>query len=163
MRVLSSYFFIPLTELDLANMSVSDMLNRRGVSFHINCEWQLSCSRFWESVVPNSNAIISKTESFFLISFFHFWNLLQVLNTVKKNMIFIATLFRKLQTVKDLVRPLSKKHRFRTPFISQHVKRSQTLPSGAWEHSSHIFLITLTEPDLGNISVIYMLNRRVVS
>ena len=42
-------------------------------------------------------------------------------------MIVIATLFRKLQTVKDLVRALSKKHRFRAPFDSQHVKGSHTL------------------------------------
>ena len=42
-------------------------------------------------------------------------------------MIVIAPLFRKLQTVKDLIRPLSKKHRFRAPFDSQHVKASQTL------------------------------------
>ena len=40
---------------------------------------------------------------------------------------FIATLFRKLQTVKDLVRPFYKKQRFRTPFDSPHVKGSQTL------------------------------------
>ena len=39
-------------------------------------------------------------------------------------MIFIATLFRKLQTVKDLFRTLSKKHRFKTPFDIQHVKGS---------------------------------------
>ena len=42
-------------------------------------------------------------------------------------MIVIYTLFRKLETVKDLVRPFSKKHRFRTPFDSQHGKGSQTL------------------------------------
>ena len=42
-------------------------------------------------------------------------------------MIVRPTLFRKLQTVKDMVRALSKKHRFRTPFDSQHVKGSQTL------------------------------------
>ena len=42
-------------------------------------------------------------------------------------MIVIATLFRKLQTVKDFVRTLSKKQRFRTPLDSQHAKRSQTL------------------------------------
>ena len=46
-------------------------------------------------------------------------------------MIVIATLFRKLQIVKDLVRPLSKKHRFRTPFDSQHVKGSETLVKSA--------------------------------
>ena len=42
-------------------------------------------------------------------------------------MIAIPTLFRKLQNVKDLVRPLSKKHLSRTPFDSQHFKESQTL------------------------------------
>ena len=42
-------------------------------------------------------------------------------------MIVIATLFRKLENVKDLARPLSKKHLFRTPFDSEHVKVSQTL------------------------------------
>ena len=42
-------------------------------------------------------------------------------------MIVIPTLFRKLQTVNDLVRPLSKKDSFRTPFDSEHVKGSQTL------------------------------------
>ena len=42
-------------------------------------------------------------------------------------MIVIALLFRKLQTVNDLVRPLSKKHRLRAPSDSQHVKGSQTL------------------------------------
>ena len=36
-------------------------------------------------------------------------------------------LFQKLQTVKDLVRPLSKKHRFRTPFDNQHIKTSETI------------------------------------
>ena len=42
-------------------------------------------------------------------------------------MIVITTSLRKLQAVKDLSRPLSKKHRFRTPFDSQHVKESQPL------------------------------------
>ena len=45
----------------------------------------------------------------------------------EKKMIFIATSFRKLQTVKELVGPLSRKHHFRTPFDSQNVKGSQTL------------------------------------
>ena len=46
-------------------------------------------------------------------------------------MIVIATLFRKLQTVKDLFTPLSKKHPFRTPLESQHVKGSQPFPKEA--------------------------------
>ena len=46
-------------------------------------------------------------------------------------MIVIATLLRNLQTVKDLVRLLSKEHCFRPPFDSQHVKGSQTLVKSA--------------------------------
>ena len=42
-------------------------------------------------------------------------------------MIVIATLFRKLETMKDLDRLLSKKDRSRTPLESQHVKGSQVL------------------------------------
>ena len=42
-------------------------------------------------------------------------------------MIVIPTLFRKLHTVKDLVRPPSKEHLFRTPFDREHVKESQIL------------------------------------
>ena len=46
-------------------------------------------------------------------------------------MIVIATLFWNLQTVKDLVGPLSKKHCFRTPFDSRHVEGSRILAKGA--------------------------------
>ena len=46
-------------------------------------------------------------------------------------MIVIATLFWKLQTVKDLVRPLYKKHSARTPFDSQNGKGSKTLVKSA--------------------------------
>ena len=42
-------------------------------------------------------------------------------------MIVIANVFLKLQTVKILVRPLSKKRRFRTRIDSEHVKASQIL------------------------------------
>ena len=54
-------------------------------------------------------------------------------------MIVIATLFRKLQTVKDLVRPLFKKHHFRISFANQHVTESQSLVKAASEHFHHIF------------------------
>ena len=42
-------------------------------------------------------------------------------------MMVIATLSPKLQTEKELFRPLSKKLHFRTAFYSQHVKGSETL------------------------------------
>ena len=70
---------------------------------------------------------LSLKRKIFLVPFFKFWDLNQILIILKKKMIVIATLLRKLQAVKDVVRPLSKKHRFRTPFNSQHVKGSQTL------------------------------------
>ena len=41
------------------------------------------------------------------------------------------TFFRKLQNVKDLIRPLSKKDRSRTTFESQHVKDFETLAKPA--------------------------------
>ena len=46
---------------------------------------------------------------------------------LEKKIIVIAYVFPKLQTVKNLSRPLSKKRCFRTPFDSQHVKASQIL------------------------------------
>ena len=54
-------------------------------------------------------------------------------------MIVVGNVFRKLQAVKELVRPLSKKRRFRTPFDSQHFKGSQTLVKLAWEQFYDIF------------------------
>ena len=83
-------------------------------------------------------------------------------------MIVIATSFRKLQSVKDLVRPLSKKHRLRTPFDSQHVKGYQILLKSAWENFHHIFsslweFRNLDHPDFRNISCSDMFNLRGVS
>ena len=66
-------------------------------------------------------------QQYFSIILFHFWNLHQILNYVKKKMIVIATLFPKLQTVKDFVGPLFKKHRFRNSFDNQPVKESESL------------------------------------
>ena len=57
----------------------------------------------------------------------------------EKKIIVMSTLYRKLQTVKDLVRTLSKKHRFGTPFCSQHVKVSQPFVKCAWEYVLLVF------------------------
>ena len=54
-------------------------------------------------------------------------------------MIVIPTLFRKLQTVKDLVRPFSQKNRFKTSFDSQHVEGSQILLKSPREPFHYIF------------------------
>ena len=78
-------------------------------------------------------------------------------------MILIGTLFRKSQTVKDLVRPVFRKHRSRTPFDSQHFKESQALVKSAGEQFHHIFSSSLGDPDSEKISVSDVLNLRGVS
>ena len=46
----------------------------------------------------------------------------------------IAYVFRKLHILKDIVRQMPWKLRFRTPFDSQHVKESQKIVKSAWRH-----------------------------
>ena len=77
-----------------------------------------------------------KSEKNLLYFLFHFWNIHQNLNILKEKIIVIANVFPKSQTLKDLVRPLSKKWRVRIPFDSRHVKESQKF---AWENFSHNF------------------------
>ena len=80
-----------------------------------------------------------KKENLFLKFLFHFWISHQILNILKEKMIAIANVFPKLQTVKILVRPLSKKRPFRTRFERQYVKASQILPKSPWESIYHVF------------------------
>ena len=54
-------------------------------------------------------------------------------------MIVTANVFPKLETVQILVRPLSKKRRFRKRFDSQHVKGSQMFARSPLEHFYHVF------------------------
>ena len=53
-------------------------------------------------------------------------------------MIVIANVFPELHTVKDLVKPLSRKRRFRTSFDSQRVNGCQNIVKSAWDHLYHI-------------------------
>ena len=70
---------------------------------------------------------------------FHFCNLHQILNILKKRMMVIGNVFPKEETVKILLRPLSKKRRFRTRFASQHVEASQIPLKCPWERLYHVF------------------------
>ena len=70
---------------------------------------------------------LSEKRTSFSQFFFHFWILNQILNIWKQKMIVIVNVFPKLQTVKILVRALSKNRRFRARFDSHHVKASQML------------------------------------
>ena len=80
-----------------------------------------------------------KNKNLFLNFLFYLLNLHQISNIFKKRMIVIANLFPKLQTVKNLVRSLSKKLRFRTHIDSQNVKASQILAKSPWEFFYHVF------------------------
>ena len=80
-----------------------------------------------------------KKEKTFVNFLLQLWNLHQILNIFLKKMIVIANVFPKLQTVKHLVRPLSKKHRFRTSFHSLHVRGCQTLVKSTWAHFYYVF------------------------
>ena len=80
---------------------------------------------------PTQLQLSFKLKTFSNFFFCYFLNLHQILNILKKKMIVIPTFLRNLQAVKDLLRFLSKKRCFRTPFDSQHVKGSQTLVSSA--------------------------------
>ena len=57
----------------------------------------------------------------------------------EKKMIIIANVFPKLETVKILVRSLSKKRRFRTRIHSQDVKAPKMLPISSWQRFHHVF------------------------
>ena len=126
--------------------------------------------------LPIQMKLSNKTKNFFSFFLFYFWNLNQILNFLKKKMIVRANVFPNLQTVKDLVRPLTKKHRFRTHFDSQHVKESQALEKSTWDQFYHvfhqfeenknstliIFFITLRDTDLENVFVTDIWNLRGV-
>ena len=56
-----------------------------------------------------------------------FGNLDSILNIFKKNMALIADVFPKLRTLKDVVRYMSKKSRFRGHYDRHHGKKAQRL------------------------------------
>ena len=79
-----------------------------------------------------------KNEKLFLNYFLHFRNLHEILNISKKKMSFIADLFVKLRTPKNVDRYLSKKSRFKGLFDKQHSKRVQKLLRSGSQHRYHI-------------------------
>ena len=51
----------------------------------------------------------------------------------------IADFFRKIRNLENVVRYMSKKSPFKTPFDSQHGKRVQTLLRSGQQHCHHIY------------------------
>ena len=75
-----------------------------------------------------------KNEKLFPNYFLNFRNLHEILNICNKKMSFIADLFAKLRTPKNVVRYMYKKSPSKGPFDRQHGKRVQTLlRSGSME------------------------------
>ena len=79
-----------------------------------------------------------KNEKLFVNYFLHFRNLHEILNICKKKMSFIADLFAKLRTPKNVVRYMSEKCRFKGPFDRQHGKRVQKLLRSGSQDRYHI-------------------------
>ena len=51
----------------------------------------------------------------------------------------MANVFAKLRTLKNVLRRISKKCRFRAPFNKQHGKRAQTLFKSERQHFYHFY------------------------
>ena len=67
-------------------------------------------------------------------------------------MIVIPNVFSKLQSVKILVKPLSKKRPLKKRFDSQHMKAFQIFANFPLEHFYPVFFLILREVDLENVS-----------
>ena len=77
-----------------------------------------------ENLPSPIQTILSLKPRTFSDSFYPFLESTSHFKYFEKKMIVIATFLRNLQAVKDLVRLLSKKHCFRAPFDTEHVKGS---------------------------------------
>ena len=101
----------------------------------------MSCILF--NIARNCNSQIKcnyvKNEKIFLNFLFHFWNLHQILNILKEKMMLLANVFSKLQTVKNIVILLCKKHRFGRHLDRRYLKLSRILAKSPWECFYHVF------------------------
>ena len=87
--------------------------------------------------LPKSSYLKNKKNS--LCFLFHWCNLYQISNILRKKKIFIANPFPKSATVQGLITPLTIQRRLKTSFHSQHVKRFQTLVKSPRDDFYHIF------------------------
>ena len=139
MKAILSCFLIILRELDLEKISPSITWNLRRLLF----THSLAMSSIVFKIVRICNSQFKcnylKNQKPFLNFLLYFWNLLQILNVLKRKMIVKANVFPKLQTVKNLDWPISRGRRFRTPFDSQNVEASKILAKSPWENIYHFF------------------------
>ena len=82
---------------------------------------------------------LSMTKNLFLKFLLHCWKIYEISNMFKKKMALMPNALSKLETANDVVRKMSKKICFKTPFDSQHAKVFQTLLKPSAKHFHHIF------------------------
>ena len=87
-------------------------------------KFPVQCCENFELTIQMQFSQKRKTFSQLLV---HFAESTSSFKILEKSMIVIADVFPKLQAVKILVRPLSKKRRFRTGFDREHGRASQLL------------------------------------
>ena len=93
-----------------------------------------SCHYLKEISATCSNAIISQRLKHSINFLMSFRNFQKIFCIFKKNITFLAQIFRKLLTPKNLVTLMPQSSPFRTPFGSQRVHGSKTLTNSAWLH-----------------------------
>ena len=104
-----------------------------------NCKYPVQYSGNLRFLIHRQFSEKRKAFSQFFLPFLESTSSFKHFEKKKKKMMVIANVFRKLQTVKNFLRPLCKKRRFGTRFDSQHVRVSQILAKSPWELFSHIF------------------------
>ena len=80
-----------------------------------------------------------KKEKLFRYFLSNFWNLNQVLSILKEKMMVLANVFPKLETVKNFVTPLRKKHSFGTRLDSRNVKVPRIIVKSPWQCFYDVF------------------------
>ena len=77
---------------------------------------------------------LSKKKNYFLTFFLRFWNVEKSLKILKEKITFMADVFPKLQTWKDVVRQIFKMSRSSRTFEKEHGKRAQALLKSPRQH-----------------------------
>ena len=86
--------------------------------------------KFWQQV----QTVLSQKGKTFSENFIAFWQSTRTFWHFKKKLTFVALIFQKLLTLRNVVTSMPESFCFRTPLKSQRVHGSQTLQKAALEH-----------------------------
>ena len=138
MTALLLCFFIILTEVYSENVSPSVRSNLRVIVNTLTANHKHPDQDCENLQLPIQMQLSQKRKTFSWI-FIPFVESTSNFKHFVERMIVIANVFPKLQTVKYLLRSLSKKRHFRTRFYSQYVKVFQILPKSQWDYFYYVF------------------------